>query len=146
MGRNIDELLNPRFGGKSHQPTEYGVWQVKGEDPNCDYGGHHHQPSLGYFEGTFLDVCEHALTLSNFFTWGAGGDVVKAGSDIKSATLIGDGAKRQHRNEVIEEILHDPVEFTKNRIGGDFTDDDIVEIKFCELVKMLKDYESERST
>ncbi len=28
-----------------------GLWQIKGEDPNCDFGGSHYQPDLGIVEG-----------------------------------------------------------------------------------------------
>ncbi len=52
------------------------VWKIEGEDPNCDFGGSHHSPCLGYFKGTFIQVAEYALTLPNFVTWGGGGRLV----------------------------------------------------------------------
>jgi hypothetical protein len=55
--------------------SKHGVWHIRGEDPNCDFGGHHYQPSLGYFEGTLAQAIKHAVTFSNFFTWGGGGDL-----------------------------------------------------------------------
>ena len=142
MARNLEELLACRYGAK-HSPDDYGVWQVKGEDPNCDMGGFHSQPSLGYFEGTFKDVCEHALTLHEFFQWGGGGDVIKASDDIKSATPIGNGGSQRHREEAINNLLHDAKEFVKDRLGREYEDDETVEIKFCDLVKMLKEYEKD---
>ena len=43
------------YGGREltskHSLEEYGIWKVEGEDPNCDFGGSHHQPNLGLFEG-----------------------------------------------------------------------------------------------
>lgn len=54
-----------------------GIWHVTGEDPNCDYGGSHHQPSLGYFEGTLEDIIHYAVDLPNWVTWGGGGDIKK---------------------------------------------------------------------
>lgn len=54
--------------------STYGVWHVRGEDPNCDMGGAHHQPSLGYFEGTLEQVLRHAVMLPGFWQWGGGGD------------------------------------------------------------------------
>ena len=52
-----------------------GIWHVRGEDPNCDMGGCHTKPSLGYFEGMLSDVLEYALNLNDFWEWGAGGDI-----------------------------------------------------------------------
>jgi hypothetical protein len=57
---------------KEHNLSEYGIWEVRGEDPNCDLGGHHSQPFLGHFEGTLEDVLNIAVDLPNFWQWGAG--------------------------------------------------------------------------
>jgi hypothetical protein len=141
MARDLGELL--KRGG--HAPSEYGVWQVHGEDPNCDLGGAHSNPLLGYFQGTFEDVCKHALTLQGFFQWGAGGYVIKANNGVKSATRIGNGGIQKHREEAIDNLLHDAKEFVKEKLGKDYEDSDTVEIKFCDLVKMLKDYEKDGS-
>jgi len=69
------------FGGRNlldkHSLEEYGIWQVKGEDPNCDFGGHHYQPDLGIYEGKLYDVITVAVELPNFWTWGGGGDIIK---------------------------------------------------------------------
>lgn len=53
--------------------SEYGVWRVRGEDPNCDMGGPHIEPELGYFEGKLIDVVRYAVMLPNFWAWGGGG-------------------------------------------------------------------------
>jgi len=58
--------------------TKYGIWCVKGEDPNPDFGGHHHEPILGYFEGTLEDVIKKAYTLKNWGAWGGAGTIVLA--------------------------------------------------------------------
>lgn len=50
-----------------------GIWHVRGEDPNCDFGGSHVQPTLGFFAGRLRDVIEYAVTLKDFWQWGAGG-------------------------------------------------------------------------
>lgn len=55
--------------------TETGLWRIRGEDPNCDFGGHHYQPELGVVEGTLADVIDYAVGLKNFWTWGGGGDI-----------------------------------------------------------------------
>jgi hypothetical protein len=50
------------------------TWQVLGEDPNCDMGGSHHQPTLGFFTGKLSDVITLAVNLPHFWQWGGGGD------------------------------------------------------------------------
>lgn len=67
---------------KEHSLEEEGLWQVFGEDPNCDFGGSHHQPNLGFFSGRLTDVIDAAVELSGFWAWGAGGDIRKV-SQIK---------------------------------------------------------------
>lgn len=53
--------------------SDYGVWRVRGEDPNCDLGGPHIEPELGYFEGVLIDVVRYAVMLPGFWAWGGGG-------------------------------------------------------------------------
>lgn len=78
--RKANKWLNS-FSGKQllkkHSLTEYGTWEVKGEDPNCDMGGYHHNPHLGYFEGTLFDVIKKAVELKGFYSWGSGGEISK---------------------------------------------------------------------
>jgi len=64
------------YGYKSVQDKldVYGLWHVQGEDTNPDFGGSHHQPTLGYFEGVLRDVMEYAFTLKGFWSWGGGGN------------------------------------------------------------------------
>lgn len=62
---------------KNHTLEEEGIWQIFGEDPNCDMGGPHIQPSLGFVEGKLSDVIEYAVELPNFWQWGSGGDIKK---------------------------------------------------------------------
>lgn len=57
-----------------HPLNTYGMWLVRGEDPNCDLGGAHYMPTLGYFEGTLEQVLRKAVTLPGFWQWGGGGD------------------------------------------------------------------------
>lgn len=54
-----------------------GTWEIRGEDPNCDLGGYHHEPKLEVVTGTYKNVVEYALTLPNFFGWGSGGSIVR---------------------------------------------------------------------
>lgn len=52
-----------------------GTWNVYGADPNCDFGGTHHNPFLGKFKGKYSDVLRHAVTLRDWSSWGAGGSI-----------------------------------------------------------------------
>ena len=69
--------------------NQVGVWEVRGEDPNCDFGGSHHSPYLGTFAGTLIDVVSMAVEMPQFWTWRDGGEiklvtVVKIDSAITS--------------------------------------------------------------
>lgn len=74
---NYDKYLGT-YGGrellKKYKLNTKGTWVVRGEDPNCDLGGNHYQPILGYFEGTLGDVISYAVDLPGFWQWGYGGD------------------------------------------------------------------------
>lgn len=78
------------FGRKlleNHSLDEYGVWQVYGEDPNCDFGGYHHSPYLSTYEGTLREVLTIAVELGGFWNWGAGGEIRKAPDVVKVSDL-----------------------------------------------------------
>lgn len=62
---------------EKHSLSEAGVWEVRGEDSNCDMGGSHYMPYLGTYEGKLRDVINIAVDLPRFWTWGAGGDITK---------------------------------------------------------------------
>lgn len=69
---------------RKHKLEEYGIWKILGEDPNCDFGGSHHNPYLGIVEGILDDVIKYAESLPNFWQWGAGGIIEKV--DIKTVS------------------------------------------------------------
>lgn len=60
---------------KEHSLTDEGIWEVCGEDPNCDLGGHHYQPYIGTVDGVLEDVIRWAVMQKNFWQWGAGGTI-----------------------------------------------------------------------
>src|SRR5581483_9262782 len=62
---------------EKYSPTESGEWRIFGEDPNCDFGGHHHEPELETVVGLYRDVVDYAVTLPGFFQWGGGGRIEK---------------------------------------------------------------------
>lgn len=61
----------------SHRLDEYGIWEVTGEDPNPDIGGHHYEPFIALMEGKLDDVIHWAVNQSVFWVWGAGGKFTK---------------------------------------------------------------------
>lgn len=79
--RIVATYIKSTYTGKrlleKHSLEEEGYWKILGEDPNCDLGGHHHQPDLGTYFGTLQKVLEIAVQHSNWRTWGGGGDIVK---------------------------------------------------------------------
>ncbi len=62
---------------KHHSLEEWGLWNVYGEDPNCDLGGSHANPYLGAIEGKLADVIREAVGLPGFWQWGGGGKIEK---------------------------------------------------------------------
>lgn len=82
LEKKVHDYLNNKSGGqmllsKGYSLSEFGLWQVKGEDPNCDLGGSHINPDLGIFEGTLKDALIYAVSHKGFYQWGAGGYVTK---------------------------------------------------------------------
>lgn len=79
--KNYEQYTTVSYEGrtllKNHSLSETGLWEVLGEDPNCDFSGSHHQPHLGVFEGTLDDVIRMAVELPRFWQWGAGGSIRK---------------------------------------------------------------------
>jgi len=73
---NYERYLNTNSGRRlleEHSLSEIGTWIIKGEDKNCDFGGSHHQPVLGYRTGKLEDVVAEGVEMSDFWEWGAGG-------------------------------------------------------------------------
>jgi hypothetical protein len=60
---------------KKHNLNDEGIWEVFGEDPNCDFGGPHHSPHLITVRGKLNEVIDVAVDLPNFWTWGGGGNI-----------------------------------------------------------------------
>ena len=101
--RRVNELL------KKYPADQEGTWRVLGEDPNCDLGGHHHQPELGIFSGKYADVVFMAIDMSGFWQWGAGGDIklveIKQVLDVTHYKKLTD--KKKELESELEKINHD---------------------------------------
>lgn len=90
-----------------------GVWLVRGEDPNCDMGGQHHQPLLGHFQGKLSDVIRIAVTLDRFWTWGGGGSIERI--DILSTDDITTLPYYKTADEMSRAMLQESVSLIKNQ-------------------------------
>lgn len=78
VSQDVEKYLNSyHYRTKPYKMDDVGVWEILGEDPNCDMGGPHYQPKLGYLDGYFEDVLAKAVTMSGFYSWGAGGTITK---------------------------------------------------------------------
>lgn len=77
-----DDLVNRYLESYDYRNNRYsmnelGLWEVRGEDPNCDFGGHHHQPYICTYNGKFIDALKEAVKHGSWMTWGAGGSIKK---------------------------------------------------------------------
>ena len=103
---------------KQYPPAEQGIWQIFGEDPNCDFGGPHVEPMLGTVQGDYASAVEYALGLRNFFTWGAGGRVERVQALKVDAATIKQRAILSSRRTTLKAQLAD-VEAELKKLGVD---------------------------
>lgn len=87
---------------KKHSLDDVGVWRIRGEDPNCEFGGYHHQPDLGIFSGSLRDVMMYGTNLSGFWQWGAGGSFEFIGEKIPEIDSNSLAAKAALEEEAVE--------------------------------------------
>ena len=74
----IDDYLKTYHGVqllKKYNLSDIGIWEIRGEDPNCDMLGKHDNPYLGTIEGTLQEATEWAVNQNGFWQWGAGGKI-----------------------------------------------------------------------
>lgn len=105
-------------------PTDddYGIWEIYGESPNCDFGGYHSSPKLGIAKGMFIDVLIYASTMNGFYTWGGGGYIVK-------------------RTE--ENLIEVPCNFANEYLSSKLAEKAKLEEERAELLQKLKENENE---
>jgi len=78
--KEIERYLKTYFGRKlikKYSLNEYGTWRIQGEDPNCDFAGHHHLPDIANVTGTLQEVLNFAVVQPSFYSWGSGGKITK---------------------------------------------------------------------
>jgi hypothetical protein len=83
---NFNKYIKDTWGGKellkNHKLDDEGIWEIYGEDPNCDMGGSHHTPKLGTVQGKLCDVIMYGASLPSFWQWGSGGHFTLLGKEI----------------------------------------------------------------
>lgn len=98
------------YGGRKILETysldSKGIWDIYGEDPNCDMGGTHHTPFLERVSGRLEDVFAYAEQLPQFWQWGDGGEIRPYKEKGIREIPIGWGneANRQEREEKARKI------------------------------------------
>jgi len=101
---------------EKHSLDTYGVWRIYGEDPNCDFGGHHHTPFLETVEGKLSDVIAYAEQLSGFYQWGGGGEIKLEPSTIKKIPEgYGDDTMKKEREDK-KKALEDQMKLLQEQI------------------------------
>jgi len=118
MSKKLKQFLEVTYSGrelqKEHDLEETGLWKILGEDPNCDWGGSHHQPDLGIVEGKLRDVISYAVELPNFWTWGGGGSIRKISTPLK---ITPQTAENQKRLKAEKELLKNRLEQINRELG-----------------------------
>ena len=97
---NRDKFLAGHYGQKlikEYSLDAYGTWNVLGADSNCDFGGSHHMPYLGIFQGKLTDVIDIAVAMPGFWSWGSG--------EIKRVVVQNVEDKRFRRRKEIREQI-----------------------------------------
>lgn len=124
LTKRYEYFLNISYSGKTllktYKLTDVGLWEVRGEDPNCDFGGHHHNPYIGLYRGrldhVILTVIDHPV----FFTWGGGGQIrkveeidvaegIKVAEDAAKILLVV-AAKKRKLQGIIESLKKEMAE------------------------------------
>lgn len=67
-----------KANNEKYPHNTHGIWVIKGEDPNCDMGGSHVSPTLGYARGKYIDVLSFGRMLPRWNTWSPDGGRVEA--------------------------------------------------------------------
>ena len=91
---------------KKHPMTKHGVWRIYGEDPNCDLGGHHHEPLIATVSGTLQDVIAYAVYHPRFWQWGYGGRIEYVDTKVP-AVPTGYAQRVIEREQAFIEQAHD---------------------------------------
>lgn len=111
-----DQFTKVSYSGrqllKEHFLSEYGIWEIRGEDSNAELSGAHHVPKLAIVEGTLDDAIRYAINLPRFWTWGGGGDLYLLESTesatIKVPVVEGGSSAAAYAKQLLESEIDDP--------------------------------------
>jgi len=115
---NKERTIGQLIKNSKYSNNQQGIWLVKGEDSNPDLHGHHHMPTLGYFEGQYADVVEFAVNLKGFYAWGSGGSVELISVqtvDPQTAKKLEEANRELRKLKETEESLKERIRM----LGGD---------------------------
>lgn len=105
---NYTKFLNTYSGKRlleKHSIHETGIWEVRGEDPNCEWAGPHHEPYIGTYTGVLADVIILAVESASFWTWGGGRRIDKVNIEkIDNSTVAFRNEKRKRLKELEQEV------------------------------------------
>ena len=113
MSNNLEKYLSGwSYKDKPIPLDKVGIFRVRGEDLNTDFGGSRQRPELGVFRGKFEDVAAYAVELDNFWAWGSGGSIeeivikeITADSSEKRKALLEEQKALKKKLKEIEESL-----------------------------------------
>ena len=112
MSNNLEKYLSGWSYKDNPIPlNKVGIFRVRGEDLNTDFGGSRQKPELGIFRGKFEDVAAYAVELNDFWAWGSGGSI----EEIKEITA--DSSKK--RKDLLDEqkVLEKKLADIKKKLG-----------------------------
>jgi hypothetical protein len=115
---NFDKYLTTWAGKhllETHRLSDTGIWEIRGEDPNCDLAGAHYQPQLGIVEGVLEDVIMHGANLPNFWQWGSGGEFRLIGKTIPKVDANSALRRQELEDEAAE--LEKKLKEVKRKLG-----------------------------
>ena len=90
-----------------------GLFRVRGEDSNPDFGGSHYQPELGSFRGKFEDVAAYAVEISGFWQRGSGGSI----EEIKIKEITADSSKKRKALLTEQKVLKKKLKEIEESLG-----------------------------
>ena len=115
MSNNLEKYLSGYSYRDNPIPlNKVGIFRVKGEDPNPDFGGSHHQPELGIFRGKFEDVASYAVEISGFWQWGSGGII----EEIVIKEIAADSSKKRKALLAEQKVLKKKLKEIEESLGG----------------------------
>lgn len=114
MSNNLEKYLSGwSYKGDPIPLDKVGIFRVRGEEPNPDFGGRDYQPELGIFRGKFEDVASYAVEISDFWVWGSGGSI----EEIVIKEITADSSKKRKALLDEQKLLKKKLAEIKKKLG-----------------------------